>query len=77
MKDGYFHCFNRYQQALIRVEGRTSVRPYIRISNRSYTDWQPSMKGQHELKRMSMTEAEARAVVTLTGHKCFLEEKFV
>jgi hypothetical protein len=28
-------------------------------------------------KRKAMTEAEAQAVIKLTGHKCFLEERFV
>lgn len=73
MKDGYFHCFDRRHQALARTR-RTSA--WVRLSNRCWTDWEPSMKGQVELKPKPMTEAEASAVVKLTGHKCFLEEKF-
>lgn len=76
MKDGYFHCFNHYQQALIR-SSRVTSGPYSRVSNRCFTNWEPTRKLQVELKRKAMTEAEAKAVITLTGHKCFLEEKYV
>lgn len=69
LKEGYFHCFDRFQQRVFRNGGR--------ITNRSFTDWEPTRKLQVEQKRKPMTEVEASAVIKLTGHKCFLEEKFV
>jgi hypothetical protein len=72
MKDHYFHCFNRWQQRVLSTQGAA------RITNRCFTDWEPSMKkDQIKPKRRSMTEAEVAAVRQLTGHKPFLEEMYV
>lgn len=75
LKDGYFFCFNRLQQDVISA-GHTQGR-YHRVSNRCFTDVKPTMKGQTERHRRSMNEAEAAAVIKLTGHKCFLQETYV
>ena len=69
MQEGRFHCFTRIQQRTFRTGGR--------VTNRSWTDWQPTGKLQVELKRKSMSEAEVSEVRKLTGHSPYLEEKFV